>query len=52
MPTAETGTGATNDGTLDPLPYVDIGGLNQTLGFGLGCRSMGTIDLGNCKTKF
>ena len=36
MPTAETGTGATNDGTLDPLPYIEIGGLVQTLGYGWG----------------
>jgi len=41
MPTAETGTGATNDGTLDPLPYIDIGGLNQTLGFGWGAGRWG-----------
>jgi hypothetical protein len=41
MPTAETGTGVTNDGTLDPLPYIDIGGLNQTLGFGWGAGRWG-----------
>jgi hypothetical protein len=49
MPTAETGTGATNDGTLDPLPYVDIGGLNQTLGFGWGAGRWGQSTWGTAR---
>jgi hypothetical protein len=36
MPTAETGTGATADGTLDVHPYEPIGPLNQTYGYGWG----------------
>jgi hypothetical protein len=51
MPTAETGTGATNDGTLDPLPYVDIGGLNQTLGFGWGAGRWGQSTWGTARSS-
>jgi len=36
MPTAETGTGATNDGTLDSKPYYKVGPLLQAFGFGWG----------------
>ena len=49
MPTAETGTGATNDGTLDPLPYIDIGGLTQTLGFGWGAGRWGQSTWGTAR---
>jgi len=41
MPTAETGTGATNDGTLDVHPYEPVGPLNQTYGYGWGTASFG-----------
>ena len=41
MPTAETGNGETNDGTLDVRPYVTVGPLNQTAGFGWGTYSFG-----------
>ena len=41
MPTAETGTGATTDGTLDVHPYEPIGPLNQTYGYGWGTASFG-----------
>ena len=47
MPTAETGTGATNDGTLDPLPYIQVGPLVQTPGYGWGA---GTWNLGTWGT--
>jgi len=47
MPTAETGTGATNDGTLDLLPYIQIGPLVQTPGYGWGA---GTWDAGTWGT--
>jgi hypothetical protein len=40
MPTAETGTGATNDGTLDVLPYIQIGSLVQ-----VGCVLVGVLVL-------
>ena len=41
MPTAETGTGATADGTLDVHPYEPIGPLNQTYGYGWGTATYG-----------
>lgn len=41
MPTAETGTGATNDGTLDVRPYEPFGPTNQLYGYGWGTGSMG-----------
>ena len=36
MPAVETGTGATNNGTLDLLPYYRIGPLLQSYGYGYG----------------
>ena len=36
MPSAETGTGATNDGTLDTQPYYQIGPILQAQGYGWG----------------
>jgi len=41
MPTAETGTGATNDGTLDTKPYYKVGPLLQSFGFGWGTALWG-----------
>jgi len=41
MPTAETGTGATNDGTLDSKPYYKVGPLQQAYGFGWGTALWG-----------
>jgi len=41
MPTAETGTGATNDGTLDIKPYYKVGPLLQAFGFGWGTALWG-----------
>jgi len=41
MPTAETGTGATNDGTLDTKPYYKVGPLLQAFGFGWGTALWG-----------
>ena len=46
MPTAETGTGATNDGTLDPLPYIKIGDIFQNPAFGWGVGQWGTSTWG------
>jgi hypothetical protein len=46
MPTAETGTGATNDGTLDVLPYIQIGSLVQVGGFGWGAGLWGSSTWG------
>jgi hypothetical protein len=50
MPTAETGTGATNDGTLDPLPYIQIGDLVQTGGYGWGAGLWGGSTWGTART--
>jgi hypothetical protein len=36
MATAETGTGATNNGTLDTRPYYKIGPILQSFGYGWG----------------
>jgi hypothetical protein len=38
MPTAETGSGVTNDGTLDTLPYVYAGLPTQVFWIWLGSR--------------
>jgi hypothetical protein len=51
MPSAETGTGATNDGTLDPLPYIEIGGLTQTGGFGWGASTWGASTWGTPRSS-
>ena len=50
MPTAETGTGATNDGTLDPLPYIRIGDIFQSPAFGWGVGQWGTSTWGTPRT--
>ena len=50
MPTAETGTGATNDGTLDPLPYILIGPLVQSGGYGWGAGLWGDSTWGTPRT--
>jgi hypothetical protein len=41
MPTVEGGTGVTNDGTLDLLPYVSIGPAIETYGYGWGVLTWG-----------
>lgn len=51
MPSAETGTGATNDGTLDPLPYIEIGDLVQTGGFGWGAGLWGSSTWGTARSS-
>ena len=50
MPSAETGTGATNDGTLDPLPYIRIGDIFQSPAFGWGVGQWGTSTWGTPRT--
>ena len=51
MPSAETGTGATNDGTLDPLPYIRIGPLVQSGGFGWGASTWGAETWGTPRSS-
>jgi hypothetical protein len=41
MPTDETGTGATNDGTLNSKPYYKVGPLLQAFGYGWGTALWG-----------
>jgi hypothetical protein len=41
MPTVEGGTGVTNDGTLDLLPYVFIGPAFETFAYGWGTETWG-----------
>ena len=51
MPTAETGTGATNNGTLDPLPYILIGNLITTPAYGWGAGGFGLSTWGTPRTS-
>jgi hypothetical protein len=46
MPTAETGTGVTTGGTLSFAPYVNIGPVSQTYGYGWGTASWGSFTPG------
>jgi hypothetical protein len=50
MPTEETGTGATNDGTLDVHPYEPVGPLNQTYGYGWGTSTWSRLTWGSAST--
>jgi len=50
MPNAETGTGATNDGTLDTKPYYQIGPLLQAFGYGWGTGSWNAGTWGTART--
>ena len=50
MPTEETGTGATNDGTLDVNPYEPVGPLNQTYGYGWGTGTWSRLTWGSAST--
>jgi hypothetical protein len=43
MPTAETGTGVTTGGTLSFAPYVNIGPVAQTYGYGWGTATWGSF---------
>jgi len=51
MPNAETGSGATNDGTLDTKPYYKIGPLQQLLGFGWGTGLWGESTWGTARSS-
>jgi len=51
MATAETGTGATNDGTLDTLPYYKIGPLLQSYGYGWGTGTWSASTWGTPRTS-
>jgi hypothetical protein len=51
MPTEETGTGATNDGTLDVNPYEPVGPLSQTYGYGWGTGTWSRLAWGSASTS-
>jgi hypothetical protein len=51
MPTDETGTGATNDGTLDVHPYEPVGPLSQTYGYGWGTSTWSRLTWGSASTS-
>jgi hypothetical protein len=50
MPSAETGSGATNNGTLDTKPYYQIGPLQQAYGYGWGTALWGASTWGTPRT--
>jgi hypothetical protein len=51
MPTDETGTGATNDGTLDVHPYEPVGPLSQTYGYGWGTATWSRLTWGSASAS-
>jgi hypothetical protein len=51
MATAETGTGVTGGGSLITTPYVFVGPVNQTYGYGWGTSTYGTIAWGEESTS-
>lgn len=50
MPSAETGTGATNNGTLDSKPYYKVGPVLQAFGYGWGTGLYGAGTWGTART--
>jgi hypothetical protein len=46
MATAETGTGVTGGGSLITTPYIFIGPVNETYGYGWGTSTWGTVAWG------
>ena len=51
MPAVETGTGVTTGGTLSFAPYVTIGPVAQTYGYGWGTSTWGTVAWGVASTS-
>ena len=51
MASAETGSGTTNNGTLDPLPYIQIGNLITTAGLGWGAGAWGSSTWGTARAS-
>jgi hypothetical protein len=50
MATAETGTGVTGGGSLITTPYIFIGPVNETYGYGWGTSTWGTVAWGEAST--
>ena len=51
MATAETGTGVTGGGSLVTTPYVFVGPVNQTYGYGWGTSTWGTVAWGEASSS-
>ena len=51
MASAETGSGTTNNGTLDIKPYFQVGPLFQSFGFGWGTGLWGASTWGTARTS-
>jgi hypothetical protein len=51
MATAETGTGVTGGGSLITTPYVFVGPVNQTYGYGWGTSTWGTVAWGEASSS-
>ena len=51
MATAETGTGVTGGGSLITTPYVFVGPVNQTYGYGWGTSTWGTVAWGEASAS-
>jgi len=51
MATAETGTGVTGGGSLITTPYVFVGPVNQTYGYGWGTSTWGTVGWGEASSS-
>jgi hypothetical protein len=51
MATAETGTGVTGGGSLITTPYIFVGPVNQTYGYGWGTSTWGTVGWGEASSS-
>jgi hypothetical protein len=51
MPVTETGTGVTAGGTLTTTPYIFVGPVNQTIGYGWGTSTYGTVAWGEASSS-
>ena len=51
MATAETGTGVTGGGSLITTPYIFIGPVEETYGYGWGTSTWGTVAWGEASTN-
>ena len=51
MPVTETGTGVTAGGSLTTTPYIFVGPVNQTIGYGWGTATWGTVGWGEASSS-
>jgi hypothetical protein len=50
MPVTETGTGVTTGGSLTTTPYIFVGPVNQTIGYGWGTATWGEVQWGEASS--